>query len=118
MDGLAREHVDGVFDEIDRHLVRRDQRERSSRPMPRSLGEMVQSIVTGLGLALASFLLTSWLLRLTESLLVWIITGLLLVAAAEVARRRTRWRWALRSCEVGFVGLHLLTAVAVARAYL
>ena len=118
MDRLAGAHVDGVFDEIDRHLVRRDQRERSSRPMPRSLGEMVQSIVTGLGLGLASFLVTSWLLRLSESPLAWSVTGLVLFAAAEVARRRTRWRWELRSFEVGFVGLHLLTAVAVARAYL
>ncbi len=118
IDRLARAHVDGVFDEIDRHLVRRDRQERSSRPMPRSLGEMVQSIVTGLGLGLASFLLTSWLLRLSGSLLVWSVTGLVMVAAAEVARRRTRWRWELRSFEVGFVGLHLLTAVAVARAYM
>ena len=85
--------------------------------MPRSLGEMVTSIVLGLGLGLGLFLITSWLLRLSESLIVWSVSGITLVAAAEVARRRTRWRWELRSLEVGFVGLHLLTAVAVIRAY-
>ena len=70
-DRLAGANVNGVFDEIDRHLSRRDQRERVSRPMPRSLGEMDRRIVTGLGLGLGAFLLTSWLLRLPESLLVW-----------------------------------------------
>ena len=116
-DQLAIEDADGVFDEIDRHLVQRDHQERSSRPMPRSLGEMVQSIVLGLGLGLGLFLMTSWLLRMSESLIIWSVSGVTLVAAAEVARRRTRWRWELRSLEVGFVGLHLLTAVAVIRAY-
>lgn len=85
--------------------------------MPRSLGEMVRRTVTGLGLGVGAFLLTSWLLRLSESLLVWGVAGLLVLAVAEVARRRTRWQWELRSFEVGFIGLHVLTAVAVARAY-
>ena len=95
-DRLAGANVNGVFDEIDRHLVRRDQRERVSRPMPRSLGEMVRRTVTGLGLGVGLFLVTSWLLRLSESLLVWGVAGLLVLAVAEVVRRRSRWQWELR----------------------
>jgi len=117
-DRLSPAQVDDIFEEIDRHVVRRDERERISRPMPRSLAEMVWATVIGLGLGLAGFITTHWLIRITESLLVWIGAGLTLVVGAEVIRRRTRWRWEARSCQVGLVVLYLLTAVAVVRTHL
>lgn len=86
--------------------------------MPRSLAEMAWATGTGLGLAIVAFLLTNWLLRVTESVPVWIGAGFAVLAAAELLQRRSRWRWEMRSFQVGFVALHLLTVAAVARAYL
>lgn len=117
-DRLSTSQVDGVVGEIDRHLVRRDERERVRRPMPRSLAEMVQATVVGLGLAAAGFVLTSWLLGLVGSVLVWLAGGLSLFGASELARRRTRWRWEARAFQFALGGLYLLTAAAVVRAYL
>ncbi len=87
------------------------------RPMPRSLPEMAQATIVGLGLAAAEFALTSWLLQLVESLLVWFAAGLALLGASEVARRRSRWRWAARTFQSGLGGLYVLTAAAVIRAH-
>lgn len=117
-DRLTSAQVDGVYAELDRHLVRRDKRERASRPMPRSLGEMATATVAGLGLGVGAFLLMAWLLQLVESLLVWVGVGLVVLAASELARRRTRWLWEARSFQVGLVALYLLTGFAVTRAYL
>jgi hypothetical protein len=116
-DRLSPAQVDGVVAEIDRHLVRRDERERTVRPMPRSLGEMVQATLAGLGLAAAGFLLTSWLLRLLKSLPVWLAVGLALFGVSELVRRRSRWRWEARAFQFALGGLYLLTAVAAVRAY-
>jgi hypothetical protein len=116
-DRLDTSQVDSVVDEIDRHLVRRDERERLIRPMPRSLTEMVQATVVGLGIAATGFVLTSWLLRLVESLVVWLGVGLALFGASELVRRRSRWRWQARTFQFAFGGLYLLTAVAVVRVY-
>lgn len=116
-DRLSTSQVDGVVREIDRHLVRRDQRERVMRPMPRSLAEMVQATAVGLGLAAAGVVLTSWLLRFVESLVLWLAIGLALLGASELARRRSRWRWAARTFQFALGGLYLLTAAAVVRAY-
>lgn len=116
-DRLSPSQVDGVVDEIDRHLIHRDERERVTRPMPRSLAEMVQATVVGLGLAVAGFVVASWLLRLAESLVIWLAVGLALSGASELARRRSRWRWEARTFQVALCGLYLLTAVAVVRAY-
>lgn len=116
-DRLSTSQVDGVVGEIDQHLVRRDERERVRRPMPRSLAEMVQATAVGLGLAAAGFVLTSWLLRLVESVLVWLAAGLVLFGASELVRRRSRWRWEARTFQLALGGLYLLTAAAVIRAY-
>lgn len=116
-DRLSPSQVDGVGGEIDRHLVRRDERERVMRPMPRSLAEMVQATVVGLGLAAAGLVLTSWLLRLFESAVVWLAGGVALFGASEVVRRRSHWRWEARTFQFALGGLYLLTAVAVVRAY-
>lgn len=117
-DRLSTSQVEGVVGEIDRHLVRRDERERVRRPMPRSLAEMVQATVVGLGLAAAGFVLTSWLLRLVESVVVLSAAGLVLFGASELARRRSRWRWEARTFQFALGGLYLLTAAAVVRAYI
>ena len=116
-DRLSTSQVDGVFGEIDRHLVRRDARERVTRPMPRSLADMVQATVIGLGLAAAGFVFMSWLLRLVESVVVWLAVGLALLGASELVRRRSRWRWEAKTFQLALGGLYLLTAVAVARSY-
>ena len=116
-DRLTVSQVDGVIEEIDRHLLRRDDREQMMRPMPRSLAELVQATVVGVGLAAACFVLTSWLLRLLESAVLWLTAGLALLGAAELLRRRSRWRWEAKAFQFAFGGLYLLTAVAVARAY-
>lgn len=116
-DRLNTAQVDGVLGEIDRHLVRRDERERTQRPMPRSLAEMAQATVVGIGLAAAGFVLTSWLLQLVDSILVWLAMGMALFGAAELARRRSRWRWEARTFQYGLAVLYLLTAAAVIRAY-
>lgn len=116
-DRLSASEVDGVIGEIDRHLVRRDKQEQERRPMPRSLAEMVQATVVGLGLAGAGFVLTSRLLGLLESVVVWLATGLALCGVSELVRRRSRWRWEARSFQLGLGGLYLLTAAAVIRAY-
>ncbi|MCW2572213.1 MAG: hypothetical protein JWO88_2271 [Frankiales bacterium] len=116
-DRLSTSQVEGIIGEIDRHLVRRDERERVSRPMPRSLAEMVQATVAGLVLAAAGFALTSWLLRLVESMVVWLAVGLALFGASELVRRRSRWRWEATTFQFALGGLYLLTAVAMVRAY-
>ena len=116
-DRLSVSQVDGVIGQIDRHLVRRDERERVMRPMPRSLADMVQATLVGLGLAAAGFVLTGWLLRLTKSGVLWATIGLALLGASELARRRSRWRWEAKTFQFALSGLYLLTAVAVVRAY-
>jgi hypothetical protein len=116
-DRLSPSQVAGVVDEIDRHLVRRDERERVTRPMPRSLAEMAKATVVGLGLAAADFVLTSWMLRLFESVGIWLVGDAALFGASEVVRRRSRWRWEAKAFQLALGGLHLLTAVAVVRAY-
>lgn len=116
-DRLSMSEVDGVFGELDRHLIRRDERERVMRPMPRSLAEMVRAIVVGLGLAAAGFLLTGWLLRLVESLVTWLVVAVVFAVASELVRRRSRWHWEARSFQVALGALYLLTAVAVATVY-
>jgi hypothetical protein len=116
-DQLGDQQVAAIWDEVDRHAVRRDEHERSSRPMPQSLAGLVLATVAGV-LAALCFLLTGQLLELTGSLSLWVVVGLGLVAGAEVARRRTRFRWQARVFQVGISGLYLLTAVSVARAYL
>lgn len=117
-DRLSTSQVEGVVGEIDRHLVRRDERELLRRPMPRSLAEMIQATVVGLGLATTGFVLTSWLLRLLDSVAVWLAAGLVLLGFSELARRRSRWRWEARTFQFALVGLYLLTAAAVVRAYI
>ena len=116
-DRLSTSQVEGVVGEIDRHLVRRDERERVKRPMPRSLAEMVQATVVGLGLAAAGFVLTSLLLGLVESVIAWLASGAVFSGASELARRRSRWRWEARTFQFALGGLYLLTAAAVVRAY-
>lgn len=116
-DRLSSSQVDGVIGEIDRHLVRRDEQERTRRPMPRSLAGMVQATAVGLGLAAAGFVLSSWLLRLVGSAVVWLAAGLALFGAAELVRRRSRWHWEAKAFQFALGGLYLLTAVAVVRAY-
>lgn len=117
-DRLSTSQVEGIVGEIDRHLVRRDGGERVRRPMPRSLAEMVQATVVGLGLAAAGFVLTSWLHRLVESVVVWPVAGLVLFGASELARRRSRWHWEARTFQFALGGLYLLTAAAVVRVYI
>jgi hypothetical protein len=114
---LAADQVDGVFEDMDRHLVARDAKERSSRPMPPLLGEVLRRTLVGLGIAVAAFLATGYVLRASASLVVWVATALLVISVAGLTRRRAHWRWEVGSFEVGYVGLHLLTAVAVVRAY-
>jgi hypothetical protein len=116
-DRLSASQVDGVVGEIDRHLVRRDERERAVRPMPRSLSDMVQATVVGLSVGAAGFVLTSWLLRAVESLVAWLAASVALFGASELTRRRSRWYWEARACQVALVGLYLLTVAAVVRAY-
>jgi Nuclease-related domain len=117
-DRLTTPQVEDVVGDIDRHLVRRDERERLlRRPMPLSLAEMAKATVVGLGLAAAAFVLSSWLLQLLESLLVWLAVGLALIGASELARRRSRWRWEARTFQFALGALYLLTAAAVIRAY-
>ena len=117
-DRLVHAQIDGIFADIDRHLVRRDQHERSRKPMPRSLPEMARSVSFGIALSIGGFLLTAQVLELTGSLIVWLASALSLVLAAEWVYRRTRWRWEARSCEVGLSSLYGLTGVAIVRAFL
>lgn len=114
-DRLTPAQVDGIYAEMDRHLVRRDARERVTRPMPRSIADSSRPPWPASG---SPFLMTNWLLQLTASVFAWIGTGLALAGAAEVLRRRTRRRWEARSFQIGLVALYLLTTGAVARVYL
>ena len=116
-DRLSASQVDGVIGEMDRHLVQRDERERVVRPMPRSLAEMVQATVVGLGLAAAGVGLTSWVLRLVESALVWLAVGLTMLGASELVRRRSRWSWEAKTFQFALGGLYLLAVIAVVRSY-
>ncbi|GAC1580502.1 MAG: hypothetical protein NVS3B18_14170 [Candidatus Dormibacteria bacterium] len=116
-DRLSSAQVEAVVGEIDRHLVRRDERERAVRPMPRSLAEMVQATWAGFLLAIAAFLLTSGLIRLIKSLPVWLVVGVAMFTVSELTRRRSRWRWEARTFQVALGGLYLLTAVAVVQTY-
>lgn len=117
-DRLTASQVDGVVTEIDQHLVRRDERERLTRPMPRSLAEMATAAVVGLVLAILGFVLTNWLLRLSESLIVWVAVGLALFGASELARRHSRWRWEARAFQWSLGGLYVLTTAGAVRQYL
>lgn len=85
--------------------------------MPRSLAEMAQATVVGLGLAAAGFVMNSWLLQVVESLVVWLAVGLAFFGVSELARRRSRWPWEARTFQFALSGLYLLTASAVIRAY-
>jgi hypothetical protein len=116
-DRLSAAQVEGVFGEIDRHLIRRDESERGTRPMPRSLAEMARATVVGLGFAAAGFVATGRLLQLVDSILAWIVLALTFFGASELVRRRTRWRWEARTFQYALGGIYLLIAVAVIRAY-
>jgi hypothetical protein len=104
-----------LVEEIDRHLVRRDERERDSRPTPRSPGGRGFGHRDRPRPRAGRYLVTNWLLRIFESLLVWVAVGLVLVALADLLRRLTRWRWEARASQVS---LSLLTAAAVGQACL
>jgi hypothetical protein len=107
--------VDAVVGEIDRHLVGRDARERSDRPMPRSLAEMVRAVAVGVVLGVGAFVMTGALLQLVPSLLTVLAAGVLLFGAGEALRRRSRWRWEAASFLVALGALFALTAAAVVR---
>lgn len=115
---LSADQVGDIWAAVDRQTVRRDQHERLLRPMPRSLGALVVSVLTVLGLVLGCFLLSGRLLQLTGSLLGFCAFGAAWLAGAEVTARRSRFRWEARTYQMGLVGLYLLTGVAIARAYL
>jgi len=117
-DQLGADQVKAIWNEIDEHAVRRDERERTSRPMPRSLAEALRATGTGLILALGCFLLTGQLLEFTASLPVWLGVGVALLAGAEVLRRRSRFSWEARALQVGTLGLYLLTGATAMRVHL
>ncbi len=117
-DQLDADQVMAIWREVDRRAIRRDECERISRPMPRSLGEVVRVPMTGLVLALACYLLTGRLLELTGSVLLWLGVGVALIACAEVVRRRFRFGWEARAFQLVFLVLYLVTMAAVVRAYL
>jgi hypothetical protein len=117
-DQLDADQVMAIWHEVDRHAIRRDERERISRPMPRSLAEVVRAPITGLVLALACYLLTGRLLELTGSVLLWLGVGVALIAGAEVVRRRFRFGWEARAFQLVVLVLYLVTMAAAARAYL
>lgn len=117
-DQLGADQINAIWNEIDEHAVRRDERERTSRPMPRSLAEALRATGTGLILAVPCFLLTGQLLELAGSVLLWLGVGVALLAGAEALRRRSRFAWEARAFQAGTLGLYLLTGATAVRAYL
>lgn len=115
---LTEEQVQAIFGDMDRHLVRRDERDRTSRPLPPSVGEMASATLVGLLLGLGGYLVTHLVLQATASLPAWVASGAALLGVAELVRRRTPWRWQARSAQTGLALLYLLTGVAVLRVYL
>jgi hypothetical protein len=114
---LTAERAAAIWEEIDRHAVRRDEHERVSQPMPTSLGRIALAACTSLAPALACFLLSGEVLESTASLTAWMAVGAALVVGAELVRRRSRLAWQARVFQIGILGLYLITLVAIARAY-
>jgi hypothetical protein len=117
-DQLGADQIKAIWNEIDEHAVRRDERERTSRPMPRSLAEAVRATGTGLILAVACFLLAGQLLELAASVPLWLGVGVALLAGAEALRRRSRFSWEARAFQAGTFSLYLLTGATAMHVYL
>jgi hypothetical protein len=116
-DRLHSEQVERIWSAIDRQVERRDEHERRTRPMPRSLADLVRLVVGCVVTALLGFLAAAQALDVLGSLPMWCLTGGLLAAAAEVIRQRTRWNWQACAFQIGLLSTYLIGAGAVARAY-
>lgn len=116
-DRLDAEQVDGIWAQVQRHVGKRDEHERRTRPMPRSVAELAWTLLGSVVAALVGFLLAAQVLRLLGSLLLWSLAGAALLATAEAVRRRTRWPWPLRGFQLGLVATYVLGAAAVGHAY-
>ena len=116
---LSDQQVEAIWSEIKLQVDKRDLVERDKQPMPRSLQELVLGGLGCLGAALVGFVLAAQVLELTGSLLTWVATGVAMLGAAELVRRRApRWRWPARAFQAGTVTLYLLAGAIVLRAYL
>jgi hypothetical protein len=118
-DQLDEQQVQSIWSEITQQVRKRDVVDRDKRPMPRSVQELVLSALGCFVAALVGFVVAAQLLELTGSVLAWAARGLVLLAAAELVRRRAdRWRWPARSFQLGTVALYAVGAVLLIRAYL
>jgi hypothetical protein len=115
---LSSEQVDAIWSDIDRHVEKRDAHELRTRPMPRSMVELAQSVCGCIGAAALGFLVAAQALAKLGSLILWCISGGILLLAGELLRRRTRWRWQSGMFQVGLLSTYVIGAVAVAHAYL
>lgn len=116
-DRLSPEQMDAIWSHIDRHVEKRDDHERLTRPMPRSLAELMQAAFSCLAAAVLGFLTAAQVLTQLGSLLLWCLAGVVLLMAGEVLRRRTRWRWQSRMFQAGVLSTYLMGAGAVAHSY-
>lgn len=114
---LSAEQVAAIWNDIDHHVAKRDEHELRTRPMPRSMAELAQSVFGCIGAAVLGFLVAAQVLAQLGSLTLWCLVGALLLMGSEVLRRRTRWRWQSRMFQVGVLGTYVMGAGAVVHAY-
>lgn len=117
-DRLTAAEIDGIWSEIQRQAGRRDDHERRTRPMPRSLAELAWGAIATVTAASAGFVVSAQILGIVGSLLLWSAADAGLVVVAEALRRRSRWRWQARAFQGGVAATWVVGALAIARAYL
>jgi hypothetical protein len=116
-DRLDGEQVAGIWAQVERQVEKRDVHERRTRPMPRSLAELLQTVVGCVVAAVAGFLVLAQALEPIGMTVTAALVGPVLATVAELVRRRSRWRWQARAFQAGLVSTYLVGAFAVARFY-
>lgn len=115
---LTGEQVTAIWSQLERQVEKRDQHEHRTKPMPRSVLDLVLTMLACVVALVVGFLVLALGLRIIGFYVVALVLGPALAAAAEVARRRSFFRWQARAFQTGLASTYIVGAFAVARAYL
>lgn len=115
-DRLAPDVIEGIWSNIERHAGKRDDHERRTRPMPRSLAQLAGVALGTVTAAAAGFVVSAQVLEAVGSLLLCSAVDAALVGVAEALRRHSRWRWQARGFQSGVAATWALWTAVVANA--
>lgn len=106
-----------IYDAMTRQVTRRDEVERTVRPMPRSVPDLAFLVLRCVLLAAVGVVAAANALTVLRSLPLWCLSGLALALVAQAVHHRTRWRWEARAFQLGVALTYVLGAVAVLGTY-